>query len=290
MIQQNQYNHLTAKERETLSFPAKLLLNKNVLVGDVLDFGCGFGKDVELLKAKEINIVGYDKHYFPKYPAKRFDTIICFYVLNVLMPEEQAIVLLEISQLLKPSGKAYFAVRRDIQYEGFRTHKIHQKQTYQCNVKLGYKSIFKNENCELYEYKHYNQLTRKENPDCIFCNPNSQSELILESATAYAIFDKFPVSNGHTLIIPKNHCANYFELSFKEQSACWFMINKTKEILQKKFNPDGFNIGININESAGQTISHAHIHLIPRYKGDVKIPTGGIRNVIPSKGNYLKID
>lgn len=285
-MQQNQYNYLTAKEREKLSFPAKLLLNKKVLNGEVLDFGCGFGKDVEILKTKEINIVGYDKHYFPKYPTTKFDTIICFYVLNVLMPEEQASVLLEISQLLKPTGKAYFAVRRDLQYEGFRTHKIHQKPTYQCNVILNYKSIFKNENCELYEYKHYNQIKRKENPDCPFCNPNSQTELILESATAFAIFDRFPVSNGHTLIIPKKHSSNYFELSFKEQSACWFMLNKAREILQNKFNPDGFNVGININESGGQTVPHVHIHLIPRYKGDVKEARGGVRGVIPEKMNY----
>jgi diadenosine tetraphosphate (Ap4A) HIT family hydrolase len=282
----NQYNHLTAKERETLSFPAKLLLNKSLLVGNVLDFGCGFGKDVELLKAKGLNIVGYDKHYFPTYPIKKFDTIICFYVLNVLMQEEQANVLMEISQLLKPTGKAYFAVRRDLQFEGFRTHKVHQKPTYQCNVVLNYKSIFINENCEIYEYQHFNQISKLNQLDCPFCNPDSERELILESATAYAIFDKFPVNNGHTLIIPKKHCSDYFELSFKEQAACWYMLNKAKEILIQKFNPDGFNIGININESAGQTVPHVHIHLIPRYKGDVKEPKGGVRGVIPDKQKY----
>jgi len=284
--QQNTYSHLTAKERETLSFPAKSLLNKSLLVGDVLDFGCGFGKDVELLKAKGINITGYDKHYFPKYPTKTFDTIICFYVLNVLMQEEQAIVLMQLSQLVKPTGKVYFAVRRDLQYEGFRTHKIHQKQTYQCNVKLAYKSIFKNENCEIYEYKHFNQLKRKENPTCPFCNPDSERELIVESATAFAMFDKFPVSNGHALIIPKKHCDDYFDLTFREQSACMFMLNTVKEILNKTLNPDGFNIGINVSEAAGQTVPHVHIHLIPRYKGDVKEPRGGVRGVIPEKKNY----
>ena len=286
MIQSNQYNHLTAKEREILSFPAKLLLNKSLLVGDVLDFGCGFGKDVELLNTKGLNVVGYDKHYFPKYPAKKFDTIICFYVLNVLMQEEQANVLMEISQLLKSTGKAYFAVRRDLQNEGFRTHKIHQKQTYQCNVILNYKSIFKNDNCEIYEYKQFNQINKKTNVDCPFCNPDSERELLLESATAYGMFDKFPVSNGHTLIITKKHCSNYFELSFKEQSACWFMLNKAKEILTKEFKPDGFNIGININDSAGQTVPHVHIHIIPRYKDDVEEPRGGVRGVIPEKKSY----
>lgn len=286
MQQQNPYNHLTAKERETLSFPAKLLFNKSLLVGDVLDFGCGFGKDVELLKAKGINITGYDKHYFPKYPTKKFDTIICFYVLNVLLQEEQATVLMQLSQLVKPTGKVYFAVRRDLQFEGFRTHKVHQKQTYQCNVKLAYKSIFKNENCEIYEYRHFNQLNRKENSTCPFCNPDSERELIVESATAFAMFDKFPVSNGHALIIPKKHCSDYFDLTFREQSACMFMLNTVKGILKKKLNPDGFNFGINVGESAGQTVSHVHIHLIPRYKGDVKEPRGGVRGVIPDRKNY----
>jgi diadenosine tetraphosphate (Ap4A) HIT family hydrolase len=286
VTQINQYNYLTAKERETLSFPAKFLLNKSLLAGDILDYGCGFGKDVELLKAKGLNVVGYDKHYFPKYPKKKFDTIICFYVLNVLMQEEQANVLIEISQLLKPTGKAYFTVRRDLLYEGFRTHKIHQKPTYQCNVILNYKSIFKNENCEVYEYEHFNKVNKKVNIDCPFCNPDSERELLLESATAYAMFDKFPVSNGHTLIIPKKHFSDYFELSFKEQSACWFMLNKVKEILTKKFSPDGFNVGININEAAGQTVPHVHIHLIPRFEGDVKEPRGGVRGVIPEKRNY----
>lgn len=285
-LKKNLYSHFTAKERKYLSFPAKFLFGKKYLVGDVLDFGCGFGKDVELLKKKGINIVGYDSHYFPKYPAKKFDTIICFYVLNVLMRGEQANVLMEVSQLLKPTGKAFFAVRRDLRYEGFRIHKVHHKPTYQCNVKLGYKSIFKNENCEIYEYKHYNQLSRKEPADCPFCNPDSNRELILESATAFAIYDKYPVNNGHVLIIPKKHCLDYFELGFKEQSACWFMLNKAKEIISKKFNPDGFNIGVNVNIDAGQTVPHVHIHLIPRYKEDVKNPTGGVRNVIPSKGDY----
>jgi diadenosine tetraphosphate (Ap4A) HIT family hydrolase len=282
----NPYSHLTAKERDSLSFPAKILLNKNLLIGDVLDFGCGFGNDAKLLKSKGINIQGYDKHYFPEYPLKKFDTIICFYVLNVLMPEEQAVVLMQLSQLVKPSGKVYIAVRRDLQYEGFRTHKIHQKKTFQCNVILNSKSFFKNENCEIYEYQHYNQIKRELNPNCPFCNPDSERELIAESATVYAIYDKFPVNNGHALIIPKRHCSDYFELSFKEQSACIFMLNKVKEIVLDRFKPDGFNIGINVGEKAGQTINHVHIHLIPRYQGDVEEPRGGVRGVIPNKQKY----
>ena len=283
---QNLYSHFTAKERDSLSFPARILLERNLIIGEVLDFGCGLGKDVELLTIKGINIIGYDKHHSPNYPLHQFDTILCFYVLNVLLPEEQATVLMEISQLLKPQGKAYFAVRRDIEYEGFRTHKIHQQKTYQCNVTLGYNSLFKNDNCEIYEFVHYNELDRNVHLDCPFCNLEVDRELILESATAFAMFDKFPVNNGHVLIIPKRHCSNYFELTFKEQSACWFMLNRVKAIIQKQFNPDGFNVGININEAAGQTVPHVHIHLIPRYAGDVAEPRGGVRGVIPDKKGY----
>lgn len=287
-LKSNVYSHLTAKERETISFPARLLQNKKLLHGEVLDFGCGFGKDVELLKKSGITIIGYDKHYFPEYPKKKFDTILCLYVLNVLFPEEQARVLMEVSHLLKPTGKAFFAVRRDIQQEGFRIHKIHLKPTFQCNVKLGYQSIFKNENCEVYEYQHYNQISRKINTTCPFCHPDSGRELIVESATAYAMMDKYPVSKGHVLIIPKKHSPDYFQLTFKEQSACWFMLNKVKELLTQKFHPDGFNVGINVNEPAGQTIPHVHIHLIPRYSNDVSDPEGGVRGVIPEKKKYKK--
>ena len=285
-LRSNPNSHLTAKEREYLSYPAKILFNRNLLNGDVLDFGCGFGNDVKLLKSKGINIEGYDKYHFPEYPNKKFDTIICFYVLNVLLPEEQAAVLIELSQLIRPTGKVYMAVRRDLRYEGFRTHKIHQKKTYQCNVILNSKSFFKNDNCEIYEYQHFNQLKRNVNPECPFCNPAAEIELIAESAMVYAIYDKFPVNDGHALIIPKKHCIDYFDLRFREQSACVFMINKVKKIVADRFNPDGFNIGINIGEKAGQTVNHVHIHLIPRYNGDVEDPRGGVRGVIPNKQKY----
>jgi len=153
-------------------------------------------------------------------------------------------------------------------------------------VKLAYKSIFKNENCEIYEYQHYNQVKRTENLDCPFCNLDSDRELIVESATAFAIYDKFPVSAGHALIILKKHYVNYFDLTFKEQAACIFMLNKVKEIVSSKFNPDGFNIGINVGEKAGQTVNHVHIHFIPRYNGDVEDARGGVRGVISEKQKY----
>jgi diadenosine tetraphosphate (Ap4A) HIT family hydrolase len=93
------------------------------------------------------------------------------------------------------------------------------------------------------------------------------------------MLDGYPLSKGHTLVIPKRHVANYFDLSFEEQSSCWFMVNKVKDILTKEYQPDGFNIGFNINKSAGQKVMHTHIHIIPRYQGDTNYKTG-IRCVI----------
>ena len=131
-------------------------------------------------------------------------------------------------------------------------------------------------------------MIKKRNKNCPFCNPGSDREIIVESETEYSIYDKFPVSKGHALIIPKRHCSNYFDLKYAEQSGCILMLNKVKQIINKKFKPDGFNVGINVGSSAGQTVDHVHIHLIPRYKDDVKNPEGGVRNVIPSKAKYLK--
>lgn len=278
--QKNTFSHCTAIERNYLSFPARFLLDKNLLKGKVLDFGCGLGNDVKLLKQKKIDITGYDPHYFPQYPDEKFDTIICFYVLNVLFPEEQTNVLMEVSHLLKPGGNAYYAVRRDLKKEGFREHYTHKKPTYQCIVKLPFSSIYLDENCEIYEYIHYN-YQRNSSEHCIFCNPHKNLKLLTESATVYAMFDGYPLSKGHALIIPKRHVANYFDLPFKEQSACWFMANKVQEILSKDFYPDGFNVGMNINRDAGQSMMHTNIHIIPRYQSDTVGAKGGMRCVIP---------
>lgn len=286
MSSQNPNSHLTAIERTSLSYPARILLNQKKIKGKVLDFGCGIGKDVELLKNEGFDITGYDPFYFPTFPTEKYDTILCFYVLNVLLPEEQAEVLMNVSSLLKPNGKAFFAVRRDIQHEGFRIHKIHKKETYQCLIRLGYLSIYKNENCEIYEYQHYTVLNKGNVDLSPFLIGEDTRELIVETATVFSFYDKFPVSEGHALIVPKRLVSNYFDLTLKEQTACWIVVNKLKNILQEKFRPDGFNIGININEDAGQTISHCHIHIIPRYKNDVENPRGGIRGVIPSKKDY----
>ncbi len=125
---------------------------------------------------------------------------------------------------------------------------------------------------------------KKDSP-CPFCHP-SLTELILESGTAFAIFDKYPVSDGHVLVIPRRHCSSYFGLTADEQVVCWQLLNEVAAIIRERFNPDGFNIGINIGRAAGQTVDHVHLHLIPRYEGDVEEPEGGVRGVIPWKQKY----
>ena len=122
--------------------------------------------------------------------------------------------------------------------------------------------------------------------DCPFCNIGEHVEVSFKADTAMAILDSFPISPGHALVIPKRHVADYFELTAEEQNELWQLVNRCKVILQDRFHPDGFNIGINVGEMAGQSIFHVHIHLIPRYEGDVKNPKGGVRHIIPGKGYY----
>lgn len=284
----NPYSHLTIKERKWASFPTKQLLALGLIKGRTLDFGSGTGVDTAFLREKGFDITSYDPYYAPAYPTGKFDTILCHYVLNVLLPEEQVYVLMAVSELLKPTGKAYFTVRRDIKRAGFRTHLKHEQKVYQCNVVLPFKSIIRTEHCETYEYRHINQLPQPDQTDCPFCSPTPDRELISESATVYALIDKYPVSPGHTLIIPKQHVGNYFELPERAKAACWLMVDHTKLLLATRFQPDGFNVGINVGAAAGQTIPHVHIHVIPRYKGDTQNPVGGVRNVIPGKGDYTK--
>lgn len=120
---------------------------------------------------------------------------------------------------------------------------------------------------------------------CPFCNLDSL-RYILSNTHAFAIYDGFPVSNGHTLIIPKRHIASFFEATREEQTGLLDLLAEMQEILVKEHNPDGFNIGINVGEAAGQTVMHLHIHLIPRYAGDQSDPRGGVRWIFPEKADY----
>lgn len=114
----------------------------------------------------------------------------------------------------------------------------------------------------------------------------NQQLWISENESAFALRDQYPVSRGHTLIVPKRAVSSLFELTEKEIADCWRLLHAEKEKLQREFSPDGFNIGVNIGAAAGQTIFHAHIHLMPRYQGDNPNPRGGVRAVVPGKADY----
>ena len=122
--------------------------------------------------------------------------------------------------------------------------------------------------------------------NCIFCDIDP-SRIIAENELAYAVHDGYPVTEFHTLIIPKRHAATYFDLTDDERDACYQLLNESKASIEIT-DPlvTGFNMGMNNGESAGQTIFHCHIHLIPRRDGDTENPRGGVRGVIPSKQQY----
>ena len=124
------------------------------------------------------------------------------------------------------------------------------------------------------------------NNPCLFCNLPDNLKIQAENDLAFAVFDGFPVNPGHVLVIPKRHVANYFELTKNELRAIQELLFLMKSRVEKEFHPDGFNIGINVGECAGQSVFHVHVHLIPRFKGDVENPRGGVRGVIPAKQKY----
>ena len=120
---------------------------------------------------------------------------------------------------------------------------------------------------------------------CIFCTIPSE-KMIAQNDLCFAMKDDFPVSAGHVLIIPKRHVADYFDLTSEEVAAMQAMMKDVKSRLDAELSPDGYNIGVNVNAAAGQTVFHVHMHLIPRYAGDVPEPRGGVRGVIPQKKEY----
>jgi diadenosine tetraphosphate (Ap4A) HIT family hydrolase len=121
---------------------------------------------------------------------------------------------------------------------------------------------------------------------CPFCDVQPD-RIIAENGLAFALMDKYPVSPGHLLVCPRRHVASFLELTPGETAAIFELVHEAKSRCDVEFHPAGYNVGVNIGHAAGQTVMHVHVHLIPRYDGDVEDPTGGVRNVIPGKGNYL---
>jgi diadenosine tetraphosphate (Ap4A) HIT family hydrolase len=122
---------------------------------------------------------------------------------------------------------------------------------------------------------------------CPFCSINIKDRVFLHNDTFQAVYDLYPVSPGHTLLIPKRHISSFFDLTNKELEDFYSLIKIARSAVSRKYSPEGFNIGINNGEVAGQTIPHLHIHLIPRFLGDDQHPEGGIRKIIPNMVEYL---
>ena len=121
--------------------------------------------------------------------------------------------------------------------------------------------------------------------DCPFCNP-PDSNVWHRNDKGIVLWDGFPVAEGHSLIVPKTHVASLFDIAPEDQQSLWQMVSEVREILTQKLSPDGFNVGLNDGIAAGQTIMHAHIHVVPRWAGDVADPRGGVRWVLPDKACY----
>ena len=120
---------------------------------------------------------------------------------------------------------------------------------------------------------------------CPFCHPD-KAQIIVENEFGFAIPDGFPVTEGHALVLPRKHVASLFDLPHEEQAGLWRLVALARSVLLEKFQPEAFNIGVNDGQAAGQTVMHAHIHVIPRYVGDSADPRGGIRWVLPSRARY----
>jgi diadenosine tetraphosphate (Ap4A) HIT family hydrolase len=118
---------------------------------------------------------------------------------------------------------------------------------------------------------------------CLFCAPRGVTR---RNGLAYAARDSYPVSPGHSLIIPFRHCPSFFDLTAEELAACMELVVAEQRAIQDELKPEGYNVGVNVGAAAGQSIFHVHIHLIPRYAGDHPNPRGGVRQVIPWKANY----
>ena len=113
--------------------------------------------------------------------------------------------------------------------------------------------------------------------DCELCVP---ADVVAENAAAYARYDSNSLAPGHVIVVPRRHVADFFDMTAAEQAAVLKLLNAARRLIGEKHSPDGFNVGVNIGKAAGQSRMHVHVHLIPRYKGDVPDPAGGVRRVL----------
>jgi diadenosine tetraphosphate (Ap4A) HIT family hydrolase len=121
---------------------------------------------------------------------------------------------------------------------------------------------------------------------CVVCDRLLSGDLVAESPLAAAFPDAFPLSPGHTLIVPRRHESAFWALRETEKAALWELVGAVKHHVESRLSPHGYNLGMNIGEAAGQTVGHVHLHVIPRYRGDVPDARGGVRWIIPNRARY----
>jgi len=122
--------------------------------------------------------------------------------------------------------------------------------------------------------------------DCPFCARLGSRDVRWESETAVAFVDAFPLGPGHTLVVPRRHVADALELGREEIADLWELVRRVRDDLARELHPDGWNIGLNVGAAGGQTVWHAHVHVIPRFGGDHPDPRGGMRCVLPDRARY----
>jgi len=259
------------------------LIGAQLCKGAILDYDGLLQPYYSQISNLGCTLTTYDPNKLYELANTPFDTIICsipqgqYSTLNAM--------LIDSSMLLQPTGTAYFIVSENVHTiteDNRLTHSIDKH----ISIDFPGLNIFNHGEGAIYAYTHYNAFKPQQQANCPFCTPTQQHRLIAESHTSFAIYDNYPVSPGHALIIPKQHLANYFDLPWCYQSDCWQLLQRVQGILQHKHRPDGYNVGINVQEAAGQSVAHIHIHLIPRYQGDVAQPLGGVRGVIPHMQQY----
>ncbi len=121
--------------------------------------------------------------------------------------------------------------------------------------------------------------------ECPFCNLPGE-RIWLETDRVVAVPDYYPAADGHCLVLPRAHVSSLWDLSPEEHAEVWDLVAEVRDMLRERYGPDGFTIGVNDGLAAGQTIAHAHVHIIPRHLGDVSDPTGGLRGILPHKARY----
>lgn len=123
------------------------------------------------------------------------------------------------------------------------------------------------------------------NGECPFCSPD-RARVFLEASLVLGVWDAYPLNPGHALLVTRRHVETWFDASTEEREAIAAAIETVRDVIVARHEPAGFNVGMNLGEAAGQTVAHLHVHVIPRYTGDVEDPRGGIRRVIPARARY----